>query len=156
MIRGGRMSLRKVDGRGTTWVLFVFFLFWMHGRCPLGLRWVWSGAFAWVFNNNFFLMLSQAFSTFDNIASLSVRVEVLLKVRHLLEALWAVEDRAQVGLLSCMSPHVVKEAFNALEEFPAMLFITRVVGHCLRNQGQTILVLRLRIVQTSLESKLTE
>ena len=81
---------------------------------------------------------------------------MLLKVRHLLKALLAVEDGAQIGLLSCVCPHVVKEAFNALEEFPTMLLITRVVGHCLRNQGQTILVLCQRIVQTSLESKLTE
>jgi hypothetical protein len=69
-------------------------------------------------------MLSEAFPTFDNVASLSVRFEVLLKVRYLFEALGAVEDGAQVGLLSCVCPHVVKEAFNALEEFTAMLLIT--------------------------------
>ena len=45
---------------------------------------------------------------------------MLLKVRHLLEAFRAVEDGAQVRLLSCVSPHVVKQAFDALEEFSAI------------------------------------
>ena len=78
-------------------------------------------------------MIPKAFPTFDNIAILSVRVEVLLKIRHLLKAFRAVENWALVGLLSCVSPHVVKQAFNALEELPAILLITRVVSHCLRN-----------------------
>jgi hypothetical protein len=65
-------------------------------------------------------MLPKAFATFDNNAILSVRVKVFLKVRYLLKAFRAVEDGAQVGLLSCVSPHVVKQAFNALEEFSAI------------------------------------
>jgi hypothetical protein len=65
-------------------------------------------------------MLPKAFATFDNNAILSVRVKVFLKVRYLLKAFQAVEDGAQVGLLSCVSPHVVKQAFNALEEFSAI------------------------------------
>lgn len=65
-------------------------------------------------------MLLKAFPTCDNNAILSVRIKVLLKVWHLLEAFRTVEDGAQVGLLSCVSPHVVKQAFNALEEFSAI------------------------------------
>ena len=109
-----------------------------------------------MFNNKLFRKLFETFPAFDNEAILSVRVKVLLKVRHLLEALRAAEDGAHVRFLSSVRPHVIKQALNALEEFPAMLLITRVVGHCLRNQGCTILVLSQRIVQTSLESKLAE
>jgi len=157
MMRVVWTSLRHVDGIGTTRVfVFLFFLLFEGCWCPRSLRWLWGGTFTWVFNNKLFRMFPKAFATFDNNAILSVRVKVLLKVRHLFEAFWAVEDRAQVGFLSCVSPHVVKQAFNALKEFSTISFIAWVVGYCLRNQVRTILILRQRIVQTSLESKLTE
>lgn len=126
--------------------------------------WLWRGrsigtfkgelaAFAWMLDYSLLLEVLATRSTCHNTSIFSMNIEMLLEIRDLFEAFFAAEDRACVRFFTSVRPHMIEQALNSFEEFPAARLVAWVVSYGLRYLVTTTCHL---VVDLSLEPELAK